>query len=402
MLQHEKILVTGGTGLVGSAIIRALVSKGYNNLIATYHSKNPSDCFEEELVESEKIEFIKIDLTKQVDVENLFLTYSPDFVFMAAAKVGGILANHTHRANFIYDNLQIQNNIIHYSFIHQVKKLIFLGSTCIYPRDAQQPINEKSLMTGSLEYTSEPYGVAKIAGIKMCESYNLQYGTNFLSVMPTNLYGENDNYDLNNSHFLPAFFRKMFLSKCLMDGDVETIKKEIAANPLHGFSEHLTKDEIVKFLEKFGIVQDIETKEVTLTLWGTGTPRRELMHSDDMADACIYIMNEIDFDEVAKYEENHYSYGIVKHEIKNTQINIGLGYDFQIKEIAALIAEIVGFTGRIKWDATMPDGTIQKLTDTSKLSHYGWKSSMDLKKGLNKAFFSYKLGLHRQQASLMA
>ncbi len=402
MLQHEKILITGGTGLVGSAIIRALISKGYCNLIATYHTNSPFSCFPEELLKSEKIKFIKIDLTKQDDVKNLFLKYSPNYVFMAAAKVGGILANHTHRANFIYDNLQLQNNIIHCSFLHHVKKLLFLGSTCIYPKDAQQPINEKMLMTDLLEYTSEPYGVAKIAGIKMCESYNIQYGTNFLSVMPTNLYGENDNYDLNNSHFLPAIFRKMFLSKCLMNGDYETIKKEIAAIPIKGFDAEISNLDIAKLLETFGIFQYPDTKDVVLTLWGTGKPRRELMHSDDMADACIYVMNEIDFNDVIKYQEKHYSSGMVKTEIRNTQINIGLGYDFQIKEIAALVAEIVGFGGKVKWDASMPDGTLQKLTDTSKLSYYGWKSSIDLKKGLIKAFSSYKQCWSRQQNTLMA
>ncbi len=244
MNKNSKIYVAGGTGLVGSAIIRKLKEKGYKNIISTYHNRKPID---------EDVKWIKLDLLNQNDVENFFKGEKPEYVFLAAAKVGGIIANNTYRADFIYENLQIQNNIIYNAYKYNVKKLMFLGSTCIYPKNCPQPIKEEYLLTGELEYTNEPYAIAKIAGIKMCESFNLQYGTNFISVMPTNLYGENDNFDLEKSHVLAALIRKIYLGKCLEDGDFEAIRKDLDKNPIEGIDGRATKEEILNVLEKYGI-----------------------------------------------------------------------------------------------------------------------------------------------------
>lgn len=389
MNQQDVILVTGGTGLVGTAIVRTLLKRGFRNIVATYHNRNPEGCFSTSELFDDSLKFIKIDLVDQRAVASLFSDVQPDFVFLAAAKVGGIMANHTHRAQFIYENLQIQNNIIHHSYLGNVKKLLFLGSTCIYPSNAPQPLKESYLMTDLLEYTSEPYGIAKIAGVKTCESYNLQYKTNYISVMPTNLYGPNDNYNLNNSHFLPAFFRKMYLAKCLMENNWKAIRDDLHRNPVENINGHASQEEVLQVLQKHGITEDSQDI-VTLTLWGTGSPRREVMHSDDMADACLYVMEHVDFEDLIRFEKSSAVPGVVGQEIRNTHINIGLGYDFTIREIAMKVKGIVGFQGNVAWNSDMPDGTLQKLTDVSKLKHLGWESKISFDDGLNHAYDSYR------------
>lgn len=255
MNTNDKIFVAGGTGLAGSAIIRGLLKNGFTNVVASYHLSKPDRDFEKTEAGAQVCRFVKINLLEPAEVKDFFARESPLYVFLAAAKVGGIMANHTYRAQFIYENLQIQNNVIHNSYLNKVKKLIFLGSTCIYPFEAPQPMKEMCLMTGALEYLSEPYGVAKIAGIKMCESYNLQYGTNFISVMPTNLYGPNDNYDLNNSHFLPAFIRKMHLGKSLMEDDLAAIRIDLNKNPVNGLNGTASDVQIVELLKSYGITK---------------------------------------------------------------------------------------------------------------------------------------------------
>ncbi|MGL4629709.1 MAG: GDP-L-fucose synthase [Leadbetterella sp.] len=301
----DKIFVAGHKGMVGSAIVRHLTALGYSNLVL----KTSKD----------------LDLKDLVKVDAFFAEEKPDFVFLAAAKVGGIVANNTYRAQFLYENLQIQNNVIHSSYVHGVRKLMFLGSSCIYPKLAPQPLKEDYLLTGLLEPTNEPYAIAKIAGIKMCEAYRDQYGCNFISVMPTNLYGPNDNYDLQNSHVLPAMIRKF-----------HEAKKE-------------DKDQV--------------------ELWGTGSPMREFLHADDLAEACVYLMKT--------YNEK-------------SLVNIGTGVDVTIKELAETIQEIVGYAGDIYWNIEKPDGTPRKLMDVSKLHSLGWRHKISLKEGLNSVYSDYK------------
>lgn len=312
MTKTSKIYIAGHRGLVGSAIVKNLTCKGYTNLITKTHEE--------------------LDLINQSAVAAFFEQEKPEYVILAAAKVGGIVANNTYRADFIYENLQIQNNVIHQSFVHGVKKLLFLGSTCIYPKNAPQPMKEDYLLTSELEYTNEPYAIAKIAGIKMCESYNLQYGTNFISVMPTNLYGPNDNFDLEKSHVLPALLRKMHEAK--LQG-----KKEVE-------------------------------------IWGSGKPRREFLYSEDMADACVFIVEKIDFKNVSDD----------KTEVRNTHINIGTGEDISIEELAKLIKKVVGFEGKLVFDTSKPDGTMVKLTDPSKLHALGWKHKVELEEGIKEVY----------------
>ncbi|PAF53596.1 GDP-fucose synthetase [Helicobacter sp. 13S00482-2] len=311
----SKIFVAGHNGLVGSAITKTLLSKGYNNLVL----KTRSD----------------LDLIDAIKVEEFFKKEKPEYVFLAAAKVGGIVANNTYRADFIYQNLMIQNNILYSAHKNKVKKLLFLGSSCIYPKNATQPMKEEYLLTDALEYTNEPYAIAKIAGLKMCEAFNLQYGCNFISVMPTNLYGQNDNFDLNNSHVLPALIRKFYEAKLNQSNSV--------------------------------------------TVWGSGKPRREFLHSSDMAEACIHIMENIDFADLIDNSK----------EIRNTHINIGYGNDVSISELANLIKDIVGFEGQIIYDTSKPDGTYQKLLDTSKLNLMGWKPKITLKQGIKEVYEWY-------------
>jgi GDP-L-fucose synthase len=329
MKKNSKIYVAGHRGLVGSAIVKNLQSKGYTNLLLKTHKE--------------------LDLLDQVAVAEFFKKEKPEYVILAAAKVGGIVANNTYRADFIYENLQIQNNIIHQSYLNDVKKLLFLGSTCIYPKNAPQPMREDSLLTSELEYTNEPYAIAKIAGIKMCESYNIQYGTNFISVMPTNLYGPNDNFDLETSHVLPALLRKMHEAKLNNTPKVE--------------------------------------------IWGSGKPRREFLYSEDMADACVFLLENRDFKDT--YTESDGTNdsctpnSIKNKEIRNTHINIGTGVDISIKELAETIKKIVGYEGELYFDSSKPDGTMVKLTDPSKLHSLGWKHKVELEEGIRRVYEWY-------------
>lgn len=346
MDKASKIYVAGHRGLVGSALLENLQQKGYNNIITRTHKE--------------------LDLTNQVDVAHFFQTEKPEYVFLAAAKVGGIVANNVYRAEFIYDNMMIQNNVIHQSYLNGVKKLLFLGSTCIYPKAAPQPMREDYLLTDTLEYTNEPYAIAKIAGIKMCESYNLQYGTNFISVMPTNLYGPNDNFDLEKSHVLPALIRKIHLAKLLHENRLE----EVLADT--GFS---TIDEAKDYLSSFGV------SENGVEIWGTGKPKREFLWSKDMADACVFIMEHRDFNDTYSEEQK---------EIRNTHINIGTGEDISIKQLAELIKDIIGFEGELVYNTDKPDGTLRKLTDVSKLNALGWKHKMNLQNGIKEMYEWYR------------
>lgn len=361
----SKIFVAGHKGLVGSAILRALLDKGYENVVF----KNRGS----------------LDLTDQTAVNNFFRKEKIDYVFLAAAKVGGILANNTFRAQFLYENLQIQNNIIHSSFVHGVKKLLFLGSSCIYPKNALQPLKEEYLLGSELEYTNEPYAIAKIAGIKMCESYNLQYGTNFISAMPTNLFGINDNFDLENSHVLPALLRKTLLGKWLMEENFDMIVKDFMLHPQSNFPDKISETDIKRILNTYGINQTDDTVEITL--WGTGSPMREFLFADDLADACLFLMNQVDFPLLAKLSKQ--TSGRNKDEIRNTHINVGTGKDIRIAELAALIADTIGFAGNLKWDSTKPDGTPRKQLDVSKLSNLGWKPQTALKDGIAKVHQHY-------------
>ena len=320
MQKNSKIYIAGHKGLVGSAILKNLKEKGYTNIITKTHDE--------------------LDLINQQEVAEFFENEKPEYVFLAAAKVGGIVANNTYRAEFIYENLQIQNNVIHQSYLNGVKKLLFLGSTCIYPKDSPQPMKEEYLLTDELEYTNEPYAIAKIAGIKMCENYNLQYGTNFISVMPTNLYGENDNFDLETSHVLPALLRKIHEAKSNNAPQVE--------------------------------------------IWGSGKPRREFMYSNDMADACVFIMKNRDFNEIIGNGASDPS-----DEIRNTHINIGTGVDISVAELAFLIKEIVGYKGELFFNSNKPDGTMVKLTDVSKLHNLGWMHKVELEEGIRKVYEWY-------------
>ncbi|SFZ94050.1 GDP-L-fucose synthase [Flaviramulus basaltis] len=359
MDKNSKIYIAGHRGLVGSAILKNLESKGYNNFVTRTHKE--------------------LDLTDKNAVANFFSIEKPDYVFLAAAKVGGIVANNTYRADFIYENLSIQNNVIHQSFLSGVKKLMFLGSTCIYPKNCPQPMKEDYLLTGILEYTNEPYAIAKIAGIKMCESYNLQYGTNFISVMPTNLYGPNDNFDLEKSHVLPALIRKMYLGKALENNKWDTICKDLNKMPIEGVDGKSSKDSILNILKKYGISK--VNDKIQLEVWGTGNPMREFLWSEDMADACVFLMQNRDFKDCI---------GFNTKEIRNTHINIGTGIDISIKDLAFLIKKIITFNGELYFNKSKPDGTMKKLTDPSKLHELGWKHKIDLENGIKKVYEWYQ------------
>ncbi len=339
MNKSDKIFVAGHRGLVGSAILKNLQEKGYTNIVIRTHQE--------------------LDLTNQQETATFFDIEKPEYVFLAAAKVGGIISNNKYRADFLYHNLMIQNNVIHQSYTHNVKKLLFLGSTCIYPKNANQPIKENILLTDTLEYTNEPYAIAKIAGIKMCESYNIQYGTNFLSVMPTNLYGPNDNFDLETSHVLPALIRKIHLSKLLSEGKNEDVIKDLQVS---NFEE--AKD----ILLKFGISSD------SVEIWGSGKPKREFLWSEDMADACVYLMENVNFKDLIDNPS----------EIRNTHINIGTGKDISIKDLAELIKKIIGFKGNFIFNTEKPDGTMRKVTDVSKIHKLGWKHRIEIEEGIRR------------------
>jgi len=366
MKKDSKIYIAGHLGLVGSALVRNLQKKGYTNIIGK--------------------SIDELDLSDIKAVDTYFALEKPEYIILAAAKVGGIVANNTYRAEFIFENLQIQNNVVHNAYKHGVKKLLFLGSSCIYPKDCPQPIKEEYLLTDPLEYTNEPYAIAKIAGIKLSESYNLQYNTNFISVMPTNLYGPNDNYDLEKSHVLPALIRKMHLGKCLQKNDWKSIKYDFDKKPVEGVDGKSGENNISDKLKKYGIISDGNT--VFVNLWGTGTPKREFLHSDDMADACVYLMENIDFKDLIEQRRKIVG-DIALKEIRNTHINIGTGRDLSIKELAEKVKSIVGFEGDLVWDTTKPDGTMQKLLNVDKLHSLGWKESIPLNEGIAKIYADY-------------
>ncbi len=366
MEKNSKIYIAGHLGLVGSALVRNLKKKGYNNIVGK--------------------SIDELDLMDYRAVEAYFEKEKPEYVFLAAAKVGGIVANNLYRAQFIYENLTIQNNIVHNCYRSDVKKLLFLGSSCIYPRDCPQPIMEEYLLTDPLEYTNEPYAVAKIAGIKLCESYNLQYGTNFISVMPTNLYGPNDNYDLEKSHVLPALIRKMHLGKCLMNNNWPAIKNDFNKKPVEGVDGNAGEKTILEKINKYGI--QTQNESVSVSLWGTGSPRREFLHSDDMADACVFVMEHVDFNDLVENRKKFVKPEAAE-EIRNTHINIGTGRDLTIKELADKIKNIIGFEGGLIWDKTKPDGTKQKLLNVDKLHSLGWKENISLESGITAIYSDY-------------
>lgn len=345
MEKNAKIYVAGHRGLVGSAIWNNLVAKGYTNLIGRTSKE--------------------LDLMNSIAVARFFEEEQPEYVILAAAHVGGIVANNTYRADFIYRNLQIQNNVIGESWRSGVKKLLFLGSTCIYPKEAPQPMTEDALLTGPLEYTNEPYAIAKIAGLKMCESFNLQYGTNFIAVMPTNLYGPNDNFDLEKSHVLPAIVRKLHLAKALMAGNWDLIRKDLNTRPIESVFGDESVEVITEILHKYGIT------DKQLSLWGTGKPLREFLWSEEMADACVYLMERLDFKDI------------------NGHLNIGTGKEISIRDLAFLIKEKIGYSGDILFDDSKPDGTMRKLTDVSKLNSLGWRHSIEIDEGVERIYNWY-------------
>ncbi len=353
MNKNSKIYIAGHRGLVGSAIWNNLENKGYTNLIGRTHAE--------------------LDLTDGVAVKKFFDNEQPEYVVLAAAHVGGIMANNIYRADFIYENLQIQQNVIGEAFRHKVNKLLFLGSTCIYPRDAEQPIKEEALLTSPLEYTNEPYAIAKIAGLKMCESFNLQYRTNYIAVMPTNLYGPNDNFDLGKSHVLPAMIRKIYLSKLMMEKNWNAIRKDLDKRPVEKIDGSSSEQEITVVLNKYGIFDN------HLDLWGSGKPIREFLWSEDMADASVFIMENINFQDLAGDSK----------EVRNCHINIGSGKEITIAGLASLIKETINYSGNILWDSSKPDGTMRKLTDVSKLHSLGWKHKMEIDKGVSTLFNWY-------------
>ena len=354
MDKNTKIYVAGHRGLVGSAIWNNLKQKGYTRLVGRTHAE--------------------LDLLDGAAVRRFFDEEQPEAVILAAAHVGGIWANLHQRADFIWQNLQIQQNVIGESYRHGVKKLVFLGSTCIYPREAPQPIKEEALLTSPLEYTNEPYAIAKIAGLKMCESFNLQYGTNYIAVMPTNLYGPNDNFHLENSHVLPAMVRKIHLAHCLSEGNWEAVRHDLNFRPVEGVDGSAADAEILEVLAHYGIAPGV------VTLWGTGTPLREFLWSEEMADATVFVMEHVDFAD---------TYAPGSQEVRNCHINIGTGKEITIRRLAELIAGTVDFKGEIRWDASKPDGTLRKLTDVSKLYALGWHHTIEIEEGVRRMYDWY-------------
>jgi GDP-L-fucose synthase len=349
MNKDSRIYIAGHRGMVGSAVRKAFESRGYTNIIARSHSE--------------------LNLTNQRDVEHFLRTERPDYVFLAAAKVGGILANDTYRADFIYQNLMIAANVIHASYRNGVQKLLNLGSSCIYPKRAQQPLKEEYLLTGSLEPTNEPYAIAKIAALKLCRYYNEQYGTDYLSVMPTNLYGPNDNYNLETSHVLPALIRKFHLAKLLRNNKFDLIKQDILRYPL-GYdleSEEIVADEesVIRALEKIGIDKSY------VTLWGAGNVYREFMHADDLADACIFLLENYSHKETGEF------------------VNIGTGKDIKIRDLAILVRGIIGYEGEIRHDLSMPEGTERKLLDVTRIHNLGWEAKIDFEEGIRDTYSWY-------------
>ena len=382
--KDSKIYVAGHKGLVGSAIWNNLLSRGYTNLVGRTHAE--------------------LDLTDQVAVRQFFDEEQPDAVVLAAAFVGGIMANSLYRADFIMMNMKIQCNVISEAYAHGVKKLLFLGSTCIYPKLAPQPMKEDALLTSPLEYTNEEYAIAKIAGLKMCESYNLQYGTNYIAVMPTNLYGPNDNFHLENSHVMPAMMRKIYLAKLIHEGDWVKIAIDLNKRPVEGIDGFADQRSIEGVLAKYGIYNN------KVVLWGTGTPLREFLWSEDMADASVHILLNVNFSDIIgieKYSSVFYgtsTKGNVDRnasegrggaipslgEIRNCHINVGTGKELTIRELSELVTKAVGFTGIVEFDASKPDGTMRKLIDVRKLHSLGWIHKIEIEDGVQKLFRWYK------------
>ena len=384
MNKNSKIYVAGHNGLVGSAIWNNLKSRGYTNLVGRTHQE--------------------LDLTDQYAVKAFFDEERPDAVVLAAAFVGGIMANSLYRADFIMMNMKIQCNVISEAYAHGVKKLLFLGSTCIYPKNAPQPMKEDCLLTSELEYTNEEYAIAKIAGLKMCESYNLQYGTNYIAVMPTNLYGPNDNFHLENSHVMPAMMRKIYLAKLIHDDNWDAIRQDMNKRPVLGVNGSASKEAILTILAKYGIYNN------KVSLWGTGRPLREFLWSEDMADASVHVLLNVNFSDIIgieKYSSVHYGAttdGAVDRnhstgrggaipslgEIRNCHINVGTGKELTIRQLSELIVKTVGFDGEIEFDASKPDGTMRKLIDVSKLHSLGWTHKVEIEEGVQKLFDWYK------------
>lgn len=385
MLSKEsKIYVAGHNGLVGSAIWANLKARGYENLVGRSHKE--------------------LDLTDQLAVRHFFEENRPDAVVLAAAFVGGIMANSLYRADFMMMNMKIQCNVISEAYAHGVKKLLFLGSTCIYPKNAPQPMSEDCLLTSELEYTNEEYAIAKIAGLKMCESYNLQYGTNYIAVMPTNLYGPNDNFHLENSHVMPAMMRKIYLAKLIHDGDWNAVRMDMNKRPVENVDGSATEKDILDVLAKYGI----ENNKVTL--WGTGTPLREFLWSEDMADASVHCLLNVDFKDIIgieKYSSVHYGASVdgavdrnhsvgrggaipALGEIRNCHINVGTGKELTIRALSELIVKVVGFEGEVLFDATKPDGTMRKLISVDKLHRLGWTHKVEIEEGVKRLFEWYK------------
>ena len=399
--KDSKIYIAGHKGLVGSAIWRKLEQRGYRNLVGRSHRE--------------------LDLTDQIAVRNFFDSERPDAVVLAAAFVGGIMANSIYRADFIMQNMKMQCNVIENAYLHGVKKLLFLGSTCIYPKAAPQPMKEDALLTSPLEYTNEEYAIAKIAGLKMCESYNLQYGTNYIAVMPTNLYGPNDNFHLENSHVMPAMMRKIYLAKLIHNGDWEAIKADMNKRPINptdalrsiigegNVDGNNPQERILKALAFYGIADN------KVTLWGDGSPLREFLWSEDMADASVHVLLHVDFKDIIgieKYSSVFYGSkvdGAVDRnnsegrggaipalgEIRNCHINVGSGKELTIKDLATKVAKAVDFTGTIVWDATKPNGTPRKLIDVEKLHRLGWHHKVDIDEGISRLYQWYKRSLEQ-------
>lgn len=385
--KNTKIYIAGHRGLVGSAIWNNLKERGYDNLVGRTHKE--------------------LDLTDQIAVRQFFDKEKPDAVVLAAAFVGGIMANSLYRADFIMQNMMIQCNIIDNAFSHGVKKLLFLGSTCIYPKNAPQPMTEDVLLTSPLEYSNEEYAIAKIAGLKMCESYNLQYGTNYIAVMPTNLYGPNDNFHLENSHVMPAMMRKIYLAKLIHEEHWNTIRKDLDKRPVEDINGSSSKEDIVHILAKYGIYDN------KVLLWGSGTPLREFLWSEDMADASVHILLNVDFKDIIgieKYSSVFYgtsTNGVVDRnnsvgrggaipslgEIRNCHINIGTGKELSIKSLSHLVAKALDFKGNIVFDSSKPDGTPRKLVNVDKLHSLGWKHKVEIEDGITRLYQWYRENL---------
>ena len=384
LLKEDKIYIAGHRGLVGSAIWKNLESRGYTNLVGKTHAE--------------------LDLTNQQQVADFFVKEKPKAVVLAAAFVGGIMANSLYRADFIMQNMMMQCNVIHEAYKNGVDKLLFLGSTCIYPKEAPQPMTEDVLLTSPLEYTNEPYAIAKIAGLKMCESYNLQYGTNYIAVMPTNLYGPNDNFHLENSHVMPAMIRKIYLAKLMADGNWGEVKRDLNLRPVEGIDGSASQEMIFSILSKYGIFPN------KVELWGTGSPYREFLWSEDMADASVHLLLHVDFKDIIgidKYSsvqcgvkanavvnrnETKSRGGAIPTlgEIRNCHINVGTGKELTIKELAYLVVKTVDFSGEIVFDTSKPDGTPRKLISVDKLHSLGWQHKVEIEEGVARLFAWYK------------